>query len=395
MSGKKCSYVSVPSDELRRLREQASRLRNLRSDLPERLEAIRRQVKQEMESRIAPVENRIRQQEKETRNMKEQIDTIIAEARYKKDNARKFFIDLTRTLEETDSLPHKRFAPGKLDAIRRHVEDAKSNYQANMPEASLSTAQQAYWDITDLQEEVLRKQREFMLTYQAALQEVRSLLEEAHANRKYQMGLGESADKDILTLEVDYWSNGELSAYEAKVKTAEKQLVKGENIFTIEEVKNILDRIETMKPEIEEIVERARQNILASQLRVNIAELVIEALKGQGFVLQDATYEGGDERNAYVAKVKNVAESEVVTVISPIEGELGKNVVEIHSYDETYVDDAVLKQRSKEIVSILNEKGLEAEAPVYAGKASPVYRNIEKVKQGKNVKIAGSARTSK
>lgn len=388
MSGEKYSYVSVPDHELRRLREQESRLRSLSSDLPERLEAIRRQVKREMETRIAPVENRIRQQEKETRDMRGQIDSIIAEARQKKETARKFFVDLTKLLEETNSLPHSRFAPGKLDAVRRHVEDARRNYEGNMPEASLSTAQKAYWDIADLREEVLKKQREFILTYEAAIQEARLLLEEARANRKYQLEIGQGVDKEVLALEVDHWTYGELSAYEGEIKALEKELVKGENTLTTEQVKEILARIEAMKPGLKEIVERARQNILASQLRVNIAELVVEALKKQGFTMQDATYEGGDERNSYIAKVKNIAGSEVVTVISPVKGEAGKNVVSIHSYDETYVDDATLKQRANEIVSILNEEGLEADAPVCAGKAKPGYRDIAAVKQGKTLKTA-------
>ncbi|MEZ4524904.1 MAG: hypothetical protein R2941_03175 [Desulfobacterales bacterium] len=69
-----------------------------------------------------------------------------------------------------------------------------------------------------------------------------------------------------------------------------------------------------------EIVEHARQNILASQLRSNIAELAAGAFQREGFAVEDAAYEGNDERNAYVVKMKNRAGSEVVTVISPVQG---------------------------------------------------------------------------
>ncbi|MBT9133197.1 MAG: hypothetical protein DDT33_01733 [Firmicutes bacterium] len=395
MSGEKCSYVSVPDHELRRLRERESRLRSLQSDLPERLEAIRRQVKGEMESRLVPVENRIKQQERETREMKGQIEAILTEARQKKETARKFFGDLTKIMEETGSLPHSRFTPGKLDAIGRQVEDARRNYDGNMPEASLSTAQQAYWEIVDLREEVLRKQKEFILTQQAALQEVRLLLEEARANRKYQLELGHGVDKETLALEVDHWTHGELSAFEEESKGLQEQLVRGENTLTTEQAKEIMVRMEAMKPRLTEIVERARQNILASQLRVNMAEMIVAALQGQGFTLEDAAYEGGDERNAYVAKVKNIAGSEVVTVISPEKDKLGKNAVSIHSYDETFVDEATLQQRANEITAILNEEGLEAEAPVCTGKAKPEYRDIAAVRQGKTMKTAGGGRRSK
>lgn len=386
MSGEKRTYVSIEERELRRLREQESKLRSLSKDLPERLEAIRRQIEREMQGRIAPIENRIKQQERETRAMQAQIDSIIAEARQKKDTARRFFVDLTKLLEETERLPHNRFAPGKLDAIRRHVEDAKRNYEGNMPEASLSTAQQAYWDMVDLRTEVLKKQREFMLIYQTALQDARLLLEEAHANRKYQLELGQGTDKEVLDLEVDYWTDGELSTFEQEINVLERRLVDGENTLTTEQVKEILAEIEAMKPKLSEIVERARQNILASQLRVNIAEIVVDALKVQGFELMDSTYEGNDERNSFIVKVKNIAGSEVVTVISPVEGEVGKNAVSIHSYDETFIDEATLKQRANEIVSILKENGLEAEAPRCEGTAKPQYKDISAVKQGKTLK---------
>ncbi len=61
MSGEKCKYVRVEEQELRRLREQESRLRSVQNDLPERLNAVREQARQEFQQRLAPLENRARQ----------------------------------------------------------------------------------------------------------------------------------------------------------------------------------------------------------------------------------------------------------------------------------------------------------------------------------------------
>lgn len=395
MSGEKRTYVSVPADELRRLRERESRLRRLQSDLPERLEAIRRQAGQEMASRLAPVERRIQQQERETQDMKGQLAAILAEAREKKQVARKFFGDLTGILAEVNDLPHSRFAPGRLEAIGRQVNDAQRNYEQNMPEASLSTAQQAFWELSDLRDEVLRKQREFILVYQEALQEARLLLEEARANRKYQLELGEGAGREILALEVDYWTHGELTAFETEIRVLERELLNGEKTLTSEQVKESLARIEAMKPMLSEIVERAQQNILASQLRVNMAGVIVKVLAEQGFVLQDAVYEGDDMRNAYIAKVQNIAGSEVVTVISPVADDVGKNAVSVHSYDETFVDETTLKQRAQEITAVLNQEGLEAEAPVCSGKARGEYQDIAAVRDGATLKTAAQGKLPK
>lgn len=392
MSGEKRTYVSIEDRELRRLREQESRLRSLSRDLPERLDAIRRGAEQEIQSRLAPIEARLRDQKKAAKGMKSQIDSLVAEAKRKQSTAGAFFNELAKIVGETGKLPHHRFVPGKLDSLRRHVEDARRNMKDGMPEAALSTGQRAYWDIADLRVLVMQKEKEFMILHQTALKEARSLLEEARANRKYQLELGDGEEKDELELEVDYWSRGELSDYEEEIEALKKELINGENTLTIEEVKDILAKIEPLKPRIVEIVEHARQNILASQLRSNVAELAVEALRGQGFEVEDATYEGDDMRNSYIAKVKNIAGSEVVTVISPVEGEFGKNSVSIHSYDETFVDETTLQQRSGEIVGALNEAGLQAEAPECMGDAKPEYRDIAAVRQRKPSEIQAKRR---
>ncbi len=465
MSGEKRTYVSVEEQELRRLREQESRLRNVQSDLPDRLNAIRRQAQQEMQNRLAPLQERQRRQENMIRGLgsdladlerdtcrrfqqqqaefisaldgqhnefmsaledqrgefisalndqrgeylslfreqdhkftsmiaderrarreavnrlQGQIDAIMSDAARKQDSAQTFVADLNAIISEMDHLPHQRFAPGELDDIRRHVDDAVRSVNAGMPEAALSTAQNAYWQAADLRAVVLQKEREFFLLHQAALEEARSLIEEARANRQYQLEVGEGAEKDVFELEVDHWTRGELSAHEQEIGDLEQQLLDGEGSLTTDQVKEILAQIDALKPKTIEIVEHARQNILASQLRVNIAELAVESLAGEGFTVDDAAYEGDDERNAYVVKVRNRAESEVVTVIRPVEGDYGKNEVSVHSYDETFVDDATLRVRSEEIVNIFRDEGLVAASPACAGEAKQEYRDMNAVKR--------------
>jgi hypothetical protein len=247
MSGEKRTYVSIEDRELRRLKEQESRLRSLSRDLPERLDAIRREAEQEMQSRLAPIESRLRYQKNAAKGMKSQIDSLVAEAKRKQSTAGAFFNELAKIVGETEKLPHHRFVPGKLDSLRRHVEDARRNMKDGMPEAALSTGQRAYWDIADLRIFVMQKEKEFTILHQTALKEARSLLEEARANRKYQLELGAGEEKDELELEVDYWTRGELSTCEKEIEALQNQLINGENTLTIEEVKVILAKIETLK----------------------------------------------------------------------------------------------------------------------------------------------------
>lgn len=457
MSGEKRTYVSVEDRELRRLREQESRLRSLNQDLPERLDAVRRQAEKEMHDRLAPIEKRqreyestvnnlqselgnleretqkrlVRQQkeftgrldsqrgeylslikeqdqrhtamvedEKRARqqavnNLQGQITNIVDGANRKMDFARSFVVDLTKILEETDLLPHQRFAPGGMDKVSRHVDDARQNLKSESADAALSTAQTAYWKLADLRADVIAKEQEFMLVHQAAIQAARELLEEARSNRKHQLEVGEGMDRSVHELEVDHWTRGELSTFEKELRDLEKRLIDGKETLTIKEARQILEDLDAMKSRSMEIVEHARQNILASQVRCNIAELAAEALNPEGFDIVDAAYAGGDERNAYVVKVRNIAGSEVVTVITPVDGEYGKNEISIHSHDKTFVDESVLMQRSCEIVEVLKGQGLLAGTPQCMGDADQSCFDLDAVRRNGLKKTRTSSASAK
>ncbi len=442
MSGEKRTYVSVEERELRRLREQESRLRAVRNDLPERLDAVRRQAQEEMRQRLKPMEERQRRQkqaidglqsgmaglerdtrrrieaqqreftsrlegqrgeylrlfreqdarftgmideerkarEQAVRRLQGQIDGILADAARKQDMARAFVADLSTLVTDTDALPHQRFAPGRLDGLRRHVEDAGQSLAAGMPESALSTAQRAYWELADLRAEVQVREREFTLIHQAALEEARVVLEEARANRRCDLELGREPDCETLALEVDYWTHGGLSAHEAEVEALHARLLAEAETIDTDQVREMLKQLETLRRCTPEIVEQARRNILSSHLRFNIAELAAESFQAEGFTVQDAAYEGEDQRKGYVMKMANIAGDEVVTVITPVEGEMGRNEVSVNSFEAVYVDENVRYERARAMIDRLREQGLEAGTPAHAGEARTEYRDMTAVR---------------
>lgn len=76
MSGEKRRYVSVEDNELRRLREQESRLRSISQDLPERLNAVRQEAQREFQQRLAPLEKRAQEQQKEVQNLRSNLRDV-------------------------------------------------------------------------------------------------------------------------------------------------------------------------------------------------------------------------------------------------------------------------------------------------------------------------------
>ena len=76
MSGEKRRYIRVDEAELRRLRQQDSRLRSVQQDLPERLNSVARQTRQEMQQRLRYLEERESRQEEKTRQLRTHLANV-------------------------------------------------------------------------------------------------------------------------------------------------------------------------------------------------------------------------------------------------------------------------------------------------------------------------------
>lgn len=489
MSGEKRRYVSVEEQELRRLREQESRLRSVQRDLPERLNAVREEARREFQQRLAPLEQRAQQQERQAQQLKsslanlerdtqkrlqqqrqefqsavreaetrqqqtlqretsrlesamqqgfqeqrteylritaqqrqeytrlitqqdqkftqllaeerqareqgqqilqqqiEQIATDITQEKQRKAQlAQDLLTDVNTIWQQIDrDYQHQRFAPGRLADLRRGLEMAQANIEAGVSEAAIATTQQTYLDLADLRLELEQKEQEWLLLYQAALEDLQSLITEVQANRQCQIEIGQGDEAEIFKLEVDYWVNGRLSEYEQQLDELEAKLEAEALTLTTEQVKELGKKISSLQPVLGEIVEQAKLSILGSQLRVEIADKVVEVLENLGYTLvnaeADAVYEGNDQRNAYVVKVKNIAGDEVVTVISP-EKEFGANSISINTFSQTLVDEKATQQNAQAIFESLQAEGVEGQGEIECHEqAKTEYQNLQEVQQ--------------
>jgi hypothetical protein len=484
-------YVSVEERELTRLREQESRLRSVQQDLPDRLNRIREEARQEMQQRLVPLEQRARQQEEESQQLRSSLadlerntqqrlqrqrqefqqsvresearqqqalvhesdrlelamragfkeqrseylritaqqrqeylalnqqldrkfsqlideerqaretrqrileqqiervfDNIEQERQYKAKLAQDLLADVEQIWQQIDrDYQHQRFAPNKLADLRRNLELVKQNLAAGASDAAIATSGETYLKLADLRLELEQKEQEWLLYYNAALEDLRTLITEAQAHRQVEVELGEAGGEvETFHEEVDYWTDGRLSAYEQKLNALEQQFQDGEQTLTTEQIKQLAEKIEALRPELAEIADQAKLQIILSQMRAEIADKVVELLEEYGYQLADpdadAAYEGSDYRNAYVVKVKNTAGEEVVTVISP-DKEFGANNISINTFSDRLQDDEQLRLRAEGIFNALHEEsGLELKGETQChDQPKEEYRDIEKVKQ--------------
>ncbi|MBC6452209.1 MAG: hypothetical protein GDA43_02575 [Hormoscilla sp. SP5CHS1] len=226
-----------------------------------------------------------------------------------------------------------------------------------------------------------------MLYYNAALEDLRTLITEVQAHRQVEIELGEASDEvETFREEVDYWTDGRLSAHEQKLKDLEQQLKDGEQTLTTEQIKQLAEQIDALSPELAEIAEYAKMQVILSIMREDIADALVKIMESDyGYQIDDpnadVTYEGSDRRNAFVVKVKNIAGDEVVTVISP-EKEFGANNVSINTFSDRLHNDAELGQRAERIFDALHEEvGLELKGETKIHVPKEEYQDIEQVRR--------------
>jgi hypothetical protein len=319
------------------------------------------------------------------------FDTLEQERKNKAKLAQELLTDVEQIWQQIDrDYQHQRFAPHQLADLRRNLELAKQNLAAGVFEAAIATSQDTYLKLADLRLELEQKEQEWLLYYTATLEDLRTLITEVQSHRQIEIELGESGGEvETFQAEVDYWTDGRLTAYQQKIDKFQQELTAGESTLTTEQIQELAQQIEALRPELADIANQAKMQVILSQMRAEIADHVVEMLESYGYQLADpntdASYEGADYRNAYVVKVKNIAGEEVVTVITP-ENELGANNISINAFSDRLLDEEQLRQRAEGIFTALHEEsGLELQGQTQCYEQPQAeYRNIEQVKRRQN-----------
>lgn len=322
--------------------------------------------------------------------LQQQIDDVAADVAAERQRKRQLATDLLADVEQIyqqidRDYQHERFTPGQLQDLYRGIELAKSNLKNDIPESAISNSQQTYLQLADLRLALERKEQQWNLLYNAAWQDLQNLIAEVRANRECEIVVGEGDEAESFQLEVDYWVEGRLSEYERELQQLQKRLETEASTLTIEQVEQLGEQIQQQQPRLGEIVEQAKLAILSSQMRVEIADRVVETLSQMGYSLEnpdrDAVYEGEDQRNTYVVKLKNIAGDEVVTTIAPGK-DWGSNTISINTFNETLVDEGVADQNSQAIFGNLEAEGVKGEGEVERRQQPNTdYRDMQQVRQ--------------
>ena len=306
------------------------------------------------------VDTCLRRHQDELATIRQNLDNLSGNMANKIELA-EFWISSANTLRSfiETHYDHARLLPGQFERIDIQLQQASGNLAAGMPEAALVGAQQGYNDCSQARIEMERLTSQWQALFQIALQTVEELYHDISANN-YIPALDINGSQLPILIDLDHWSVHRYTnmlrsvrSYLSRLRTASHRLTSTELTDLIQ---NIVPRF---RQDFNEIIYEARLDVIYSQIRINIADIAIQALGRQGFVIQEHGYTGNDMRKPYFISLQNIEGSQVTILVNPMKDTKAVNDLVINSSDSSTRTESELRSRSREIVRSLAQFGLQ------------------------------------
>lgn len=349
-------------------------------------EQVRSETRQLVEREGQRLDSAIEQERAErARDIEALQDELAADRAARADllaAARTTLADARVLLEAIDStLPHRRFAPGRLDRLARTLANAEANAAAGAGEAALANVQELYLDLDDLHVEVEYKDAQWRSAHLTAVTMVTALIEQI--SRSERIDVTDEETGGSAELDVDFWSDGAL----AKIKAAAGRL--GARVADEADPPSLADLTEmsertvaSLEQSLSEVVAMARARQWASQVRVNVAERVVQVLEDTtGFALEgDPIFAGDDQRAAFYAKLASPDESEIVVEVAP--DETGRScVIRVLSYEAGTPNEYLRAARVRTVTEALRAQGLSGSPAAEPGEPEQALRDFARLRR--------------
>ncbi|MPY56355.1 coiled-coil domain-containing protein [Streptomyces spongiae] len=378
------------SEQTRRLEtETQERLRAQARRTAEELRATAGELRKETREQLAEQESRLRaeieaerqQRRRDIRRIDSELGELVEDRERAAVLAREALSD-ARTLHNLirGTLPHEQYAPGRLDGLEVTLDRAQVNIAQGRFDAALATAQGARQELGELRLDVEHRELERQ-TLRVYAREGLLLIERLVEDSARQTARDEKDEAlEGFDLDVDYWTHGELTALLEETEALRRRVEDEERPPSADELRDVLrDRAPALRERLERIVERAGRRQFASQERVNLAESVVRALERMtAYELDATTYAGGDQRDAYFARLVHGNRNAIVVEVAPAAPDSGASVLRVLSYDHDTASSTELEERGVELTRALREHGIPAADPQEEpGRPDPAYTDFD------------------
>ena len=307
--------------------------------------------------------------------------SIEAKEQNQKNQAIEWLKNAQDALKLVDTYNHKKFAPNEYDELMQRLKLVETNIANGNYE--ISNLQNIWMDPYKLRAKLEQLENEWNLYFELATTSNAKLLATCEATKIVDIVFDTEEGDTTLKADINYWTNGKLESFINEAKKIENKLNNSEEL-EVKDLKELIQTSTTLKEQVISLVEEAKERIISSQKRVEIAQTILESLEERGFEYIDDCYEGDDQREAFRLKLANSLDEEVVTIITPQDSVTNK--IDIHFFDKS-VSETERRARLKNMLEHLREDGVECDIPQCVEGTENQARGDERVRDFQKAKI--------
>jgi hypothetical protein len=367
-------------------------LRQMSNEQNRRLQEQAAEYNKKLQKQQSSIDDVKQQAEKNRRSLQNQINGIHARIEAKEDNAKKlaeYWISNTQAyLNDIDRLRHEMFTPGQLERLRGKLEQMRSDIKNGVYEAAIATARGLFHDAVDLKEAVGNAEAEWGFYHDLFVKTLATTEANLDGNKVLQFTFEMEHGVETVDARVNYWTDGALDEVSESIARAKLQTEQIRQVPT-QQLIDYIDTLNQLNVKMEVAVAEAKNVMLLSQKRAEMADKLADALEEVMWKCERVVYEGGEQNQPVHVKLSDGMGNEIVAIITPEIGTQNMtNKLELNFFDEENDE----RQRQEWITSLhncLREEGLEVgEARCVAGyEAKPsdntALKNIDDTAQRK------------
>ena len=257
------------------------------------------------------------------------------------------------------SYPQRSIEQQELSELGQSLNQAHSDFQTGFYESCLSTCRYVSNRLGLLRVRAENTEVAVHQLMQQTLDSLDDLRQKANLCRRIQAIdiQGQSLD---MTLDIAEWAPQEFEALVNSIEGIEEQVRSSADHLRPEQLANILSsEIRPLHSQILEMVDHVQHLSLNSQIRYNIAQMVVAAVITQGYRVIHGSFEQEDFDKGYVLNAQSADGGEVIVRIDPIPGQVTAHDLHIISQDHLLRSESELRQRAREINKSLQQFNLE------------------------------------
>ena len=310
------------------------------------------------------IEELRKQREKDRAELQAGLDAIKERDQSHREQALFWVSQAEVFFSDVEQYRHELFTPNQLSRLRTHLAQVQQDIQSEAYQSAIASARNVFNQAVDLKERVVQAEIEWAHYHTQLQQAFADLRSELYYHQTMQFIIDTDAGEERLDARIDYWSGGLLSSIASVVDQISEVMAQINDVPTAELIA-MLERIKELRDLLDKARERAKEALISSQMRAEMASTMAEHLQMAGWEFVGYTYEGNEMNAALHIKFRDNMGNEIVTVISPQDflGELCNNM-QVNFFDPYNNDENMRGLWVDGILESLRSVGLNVGKPV-------------------------------